>query len=286
MNRAATQPLQNHTPAGRPCRLACRLEVLPGNTLRERLHNAARFGFDAVALPGRFLETYRDALSALVPNLPICLSSLSLGFEGSLVSAEAGSRRRCRDSLVRLFDLCVEWNVNAVNMPPLLTADNPAEGGADAEAADLVDRRDRLLADELPPVLEEARARRVRLLLEPVNRYESAYMNTVAHAARVCRSVDHPSLGITIDFFHMQIEEVSAAAAIDGAAACIGLVHVAENTRVEPGPGCMRFAEGFSALKRAAYDGPLEVECRTLSGPAERVLPRAAAYLRETWRAA
>ena len=44
------------------CKLSCRLEVLSGDRVIEKLVNAAAFGFDAVSLPGRFLNDYLDEL--------------------------------------------------------------------------------------------------------------------------------------------------------------------------------------------------------------------------------
>ena len=76
------------------------------------------------------------------------------------------------------------------------------------------------------------------------------------------------------------------AEAIDHSAAFICHVHVASNTRAEPGTGPFDFKPGFRALKAAGYAGWLEVECRKLSGPPDEVLPKSADYLRQTWHTA
>ena len=65
--------------------------------------------------------------------------------------------------------------------------------------------------------------------------------------------------------------------------AAIGHVHVAENTRVEPGPGSMDYGPGFRELHLSGYVGLIEVECRYLSGIADEVLPSSADYLRRAW---
>jgi sugar phosphate isomerase/epimerase len=84
----------------------------------------------------------------------------------------------------------------------------------------------------------------------------------------------------------MQIEELDIGESIAQSGRWIRHVHVAENTRVEPGPGSMDFIPGFKALKELGYGGIIELECRTLSGPAEEVLPRSAGYIRRLWREA
>lgn len=268
------------------CTLSCRLEVLPGDRVIDRLHAATRLGFDAVALPGRVLPSYVDDLRACRGDRPIALSSISLGFRGSLVSPRPELRQECRESLVRLFDLCAELGIPCVNMPPVLVQDNPVRMTDHAGHASLEAAQDALLLDQLPTLVERAARVGVALSLEPVNRYESEYLTSVAHAGRLCAALQLSHLGCTVDFFHMQFEELDVAAAIESALPWIRLVHVAENTRVEPGPGSLVFEPGFRVLKRGGYIGPIEVECRALSGPAEIVLQRCADYLRGCWERA
>lgn len=265
--------------------LSCRLEVLPGNTVGQQFSNARDFGFDAVSLPGRYLPSYREQLESGLPDIALPIAYVSLGFRGSLVSPSAAARAECRDSLVELFDLCARLGAHGLNMPPVLIQDNENRyRGEDFESAKEAARvQDQILLGELPWVAEEAARRGVVLLLEPVNRYESEYMNSVVHAARICREIGHESLGVTCDFFHMQLEELAADAAVESAGKWIKHVHVAENTRVEPGPGSLDFGPGFGALKRIGYDGTIEVECRSLSGPAREVLPRSVRYIRDLW---
>ncbi|MDH7569891.1 MAG: sugar phosphate isomerase/epimerase, partial [Armatimonadota bacterium] len=59
----------------------------------------------------------------------------------------------------------------------------------------------------------------------------------------------------------------------------LGHVHLADNTRKEPGSGFTDFRSSFKVLKEVGYTGYMALECG-LTGPAAEVLPRAAAYLR------
>ena len=268
------------------CKLSCRLEVLPGDRIIEKLTNAAAFGFDAVSLPGRFLDDYLDELRRCLVDSPLPFASMSLGFSGSLLSPDQAVRRQCRDSFLRLFDICAELGVGCVNVPPVLIEDNPAritEAGAYGSATEA---QDALLVEQLPALADRAQQRGLMFLLEPVNRYESEYLNTVPHAARLCETLSHESIGLTCDFFHMQIEELSIAESLAAAAKWIRHVHVAENTRVEPGPGSLDFTPAFHTLKTIGYKGFIELECRRLSGPAGQVLPKSVEYLRQLWNQA
>src|SRR5690606_27493737 len=126
--------------------------------------------------------------------------------------------------------------------PPVLIQDNAERLSDEAE-------QDALLLEQLPALGDEAARRGVVLLLEPVNRYESDYLNTLAHAARLCAAVGHPAVGCTADFFHMQIEELRPAESLRRAGPWLRHIHVAENARVEPGPGSLDFRPGFAALR-------------------------------------
>ncbi len=260
-------------------KISCRLELLPGNSSVEKIENAARFGFDAVALPGRFMSGWLGELRGKAGSLPVPCSAISLGFEGSLVAPSAATRSKCAESLRRLFEICAGLGVPNLNMPPVLTADNPARL-ADA------DRQDRLLKELLPPLAGEARKSGVRILLEPVNRYESEYMNTLGHAARLCAEMADENIGVTADLFHMQMEELDIPSAILSAGKWVQYVHVADNTRVEPGRGSMNFQAAFAALHAIGYSGFVEVESRKLSGPPEKVLPNSVKILKSAMRAA
>ena len=123
------------------------------------------------------------------------------------------------------------------------------------------------------------------LLLEPLNRYESNALKDVAEAASVCRAVGSPAIQVMPDFFHMNIEEPDIPASLAAVGPLIGHVHLADNTRKEPGSGSTDFRAGFAALKRIGFQGFGALECG-LTGPADEVLPRCAAYLRGCWERA
>ncbi len=253
-------------------KISCRLELLPGETVLEKINNAANFGFDAVALPERYLNNYLTELRECFQNRLLPLSSLSLGFEGSLVSPDPERRKRCRESLKKLFDICVEFFIPVLTVPPVLIMDNP-------ERCHDQDIQNQLLLEQLPELADNAKCKGVNICLEPVNCYESEYMNTVAEAVKICRTLNHPAVAVNIDFFHMQIEELNPPEAILDAGKWIGHVHIADNTRLEPGTGIMDFTGNFAALKQTGYSGYIEVEARKLSGNPEQVPPSSIRFL-------
>lgn len=257
--------------------ITCRLEILPGETVAEKVCNAQRYGFTGIALPGRFMKTWLAEAREYKSSSPLPFVSLSLGFEGSLLSPHTTMRQQCRDSILRLLDICAEFKATLFNIPPVLIQDN-AERLKDRSA------QDALLLEQLPALGDAAQARGVTFLLEPVNRYESDYLHSVEHAASLCAKLNHPAIALTADFFHMQLEELHMGTALLNAGKWTRHIHVAENTRVEPGPGSLNFTPGFRTLKQLGYRGYIEIESRSLSGPGEVVLPRSVAYLQRLWQ--
>jgi D-psicose/D-tagatose/L-ribulose 3-epimerase len=122
-------------------------------------------------------------------------------------------------------------------------------------------------AEILARVAERARPAGVRLVIEPLNRFECYLLNDLASAAAFARRVA-PDAGVLYDTFHAHIEEKDVAAAIAADADRIALVHVSENDRSTPGRGQVRWGENFRALKAAGYQGPLIVEAFGLALPA------------------
>lgn len=277
------------TAAPENIQLSCRLEMLPGDRVRDQLQAAHRFGFDGITLPGRFRDRWLTQLRDCFKDRPLPMVSISLGFENSLLSPNESERQICRDSLLRSFDLCAEFGATLFNLPPCLIQDNPVRIRDAASFSSVRERLDSLLLEQLPALGDEARQRGVELLIEPVNHYESDYLNSIQHAVDLCQKLNHPAIGFTADFFHMQIEELRMGDAIGGTGPAanggkLRHVHVAENTRVEPGPGSLDFKPGFRALKAIGYQGWIEVECRQLSGTAAEVLPKSVDYLMGTWK--
>lgn len=107
---------------------------------------------------------------------------------------------------------------------------------------------------------ERAAANGLYLSLEPLNRFESHFLNTMAQARTYLGHVDHPAFRIMYDTFHANIEEQSQPRAIEHMAGHLGVVHISENDRGIPGRGQIDFVEIFAALRRAGHDGWLTVE--------------------------
>jgi D-psicose/D-tagatose/L-ribulose 3-epimerase len=118
----------------------------------------------------------------------------------------------------------------------------------------------------------------VRVAVEPLNRFETFFLNTAADALRLCEAVDHPRIGILYDTFHANIEEKNQAAAIRLLGKHIFHVHTCENDRGIPGSGPIDWAGVVGALREIGYDDWLVIES---FGPAIQEIAAAACIWRD-----
>jgi D-psicose/D-tagatose/L-ribulose 3-epimerase len=100
----------------------------------------------------------------------------------------------------------------------------------------------------------------VTLANEPLNRFETHFLNLTQDAVRLCEEVGHERIGILFDTFHANIEEKSAGAALAGAGRRLKHIHACENDRGIPGSGHIQWPEIFAALERARYDRWIVIE--------------------------
>lgn len=101
----------------------------------------------------------------------------------------------------------------------------------------------------------------VIICVEPVNRFETHFLNTAADAIKFCDDVGTGNVKVHLDTFHMIREEDSFSKAIE---LCgkkyLGYVHLCESHRGIPGTGLVPWKEVFSTIKKIGYDGPMVIE--------------------------
>jgi sugar phosphate isomerase/epimerase len=112
----------------------------------------------------------------------------------------------------------------------------------------------------------EAERLRVRVAIEPVNRYEAYLVTTVEAALAYLDAVASPWVGLTLDLFHANIEERSIPDAIRRAGSRLWHVHVADSNREGLGRGHLDLEACLAALREIRYAGALVMEM-TAPGP-------------------
>jgi sugar phosphate isomerase/epimerase len=111
------------------------------------------------------------------------------------------------------------------------------------------------LVEALQTCCSSAAEQDVRLALEPLNRYETDLVHTVADGLDLVERIGAENMGLLLDTFHMNIEESSIEESIRICGDSIFHFHVADSNRWYPGAGHLDFASMLSTLYATGYQG-------------------------------
>jgi sugar phosphate isomerase/epimerase len=93
----------------------------------------------------------------------------------------------------------------------------------------------------------------IKLAIEPINRYETDLLNTVAECLNFLDKLNLDNVGLLLDTFHMNIEEPSITESLMAARERLLHVHVADSNRWYPGAGHIDFTSIIRTLKKINY---------------------------------
>lgn len=230
------------------------------DVIRRHAPRLAEWGFDMIELPVEYLEAWdpadiRPLLEEHGLNACVCAvmpkpRSLST-WDTYAVLGSQSYMKACIDKAATLDADVVagpiyDWTGNTGAIPPEFRAE-------------LVQR----LVKNLQPVLDHAASTGVRLAIEPLNRFETSLFNTVEQTMELIQKVDHPSLGLLLDTFHMNIEERDVGAAIQLAGDRLFHFHACGNDRGAPGGDNIDWQSIREALGDIGYDGAVSIESFT-----------------------
>ncbi len=151
-------------------------------------------------------------------------------------------------------DLCAEIGSNIFTGPLV------GFGGIEVLSAETRRSRLQYATESLQELGDYAAGAGVRLGVEVLNRYEDNVITTSAEAREFVDLVDHPSVGIHLDAFHMHIEEVDPAGAVITAGERTVHFHAAGSHRGTPGAGTFAWPDVATALKQIDYTGYVVIE--------------------------
>jgi D-psicose/D-tagatose/L-ribulose 3-epimerase len=231
-------------------RIALCNEVLGGMALERQCEYAAALGYDGLEIAPFTLSTSPEKISAAdAAKIRATVEASGLVVTGlhwllvkpeglSLTDPDAAVRTRTLAVMTHLIGLCAELGGT------VLVHGSPTQR-------------------QIAP--GETHAARVGVIycIEPLSRRETELVNTIAEAAELVRSIDHPNLRTMIDCSAAGLTETDSIASLIERWLPTGLIaHVQVNdpNRRGPGQGDLQFAPILAALKRHGYDGTVAVE--------------------------
>ena len=108
---------------------------------------------------------------------------------------------------------------------------------------------------------------KIKLAIEPINRYETNLINTVESGLDLLDKVGMDNVGLLLDTFHMNIEEPSITESIFNTADRIFHFHVADSNRWYPGAGHIDFRKVLEDLEKVNYKGFVSAEIMPFPTP-------------------
>ncbi len=233
---------------------------LTNQTLEVLVPKVAALGFDWIEFPLENIGSFDTGRAAeLVAEYDLGVSTCAaMGPDRDLIHPD----KAVRDNGMAYIRQCIDANrvIGATNLVgPIYSAVGRTWQASAEERARDVD----LLVMNLSELAAYAGDNGVVMGIEPLNRFETSFINLAAQAIEVVDRVDHPSCQIMLDTFHMNIEEKSLGAAIRATGSRLCHLHACENDRGAPGSGNVAWEEVQSALSDIGYDGPVVIESFT-----------------------
>lgn len=217
---------------------------------------ARQLGFDAVEVfpPGPEAIDPK-ALRKLLDEHGLALAAMGTGagwvrHQLHLTLPDAAARQKARDFIRAIIDVAGPFGA------PAIIGSMQGRWGAGVSRESALGH----LADALQELSAHAAGHGVPLLFEPLNRYETNLINTVAAGVELTRRVASGNVRLLCDLFHMNIEEVDLGEALRQGGAAVGHVHFVDSTRRAAGFGHLDFHPVFAALKQIGYAGYLSAE--------------------------
>lgn len=164
-----------------------------------------------------------------------------------------------------------------LDCPSLIGPVYSSVGRADAVPADEYKQQWKTVVRNLKQLCKYAQARGRQICMEPLNRFETDFINTCDQALQMVQDVGSPVLKLHLDTFHMNIEEKDQGKAIRKAGKLLGHFHACGSDRGTPGNDHIDWKPIAAALKAVHYKGDVVIESFTTD---VKVIARAAAIWR------
>jgi sugar phosphate isomerase/epimerase len=123
------------------------------------------------------------------------------------------------------------------------------------------------LVASFEPLVGAAEREGGALIIEPINRYETDLLTTIAETEHFIDLIGGGPVGVLADTFHMNIEEASIEQSLQAAGDRLRHVHTADSNRRAPGWGHLDFAAVLATLRAMSYRGWLSAEILPLPDP-------------------
>lgn len=218
------------------------------------------WGFDSVELAVMGPSDFDPAAmkSELDKNGLICGSLCGIWGLDRDLRGTPEAQKASLDYSRKMIDYCVVLGCPTL-MGPIYSAVGRSEPVPEKEKK----RQWKTVVSNLRKIANYAEKHEVDIAMEPLNRFESDFINTCDQAIQMIEDVGSPALKVQLDTFHMNIEEKSSPDAIRKAGSLLGHFHACGSDRGTPGGDHIDWKGIAKALKEVGYDKSIVIESFT-----------------------
>jgi len=231
--------------------------MLFAGDLNSGLEVASELGYDGVELSIRNpLELNKDDIVKRIKKLKLDIYAIATGQsyynDGFSFSAEDESKRNHAIKRIKNnIDFAEILNCKIILGGILGNIREKFGSGSDDE---------KRVIDSFYPCLDYAKKKNVMVLFEPINRYETLFINTIEEGEKFLKVFNYDNLKLIPDTFHMNIEEFSLERSLRDHIDFIGYIHLVDSNRQAPGFGHTDLKSIIRTLHEVKYDGVLSCE--------------------------
>ncbi|MFO7957230.1 MAG: sugar phosphate isomerase/epimerase [Candidatus Brocadiia bacterium] len=170
------------------------------------------------------------------------------------------------------IDFAAELDCPAVTVAVAVHDDITAENAAEATA---------VAVDALQRMCDYAAGEGVRLVFEATNHLEMGkFVNTAANHRRLIELTGRDNIGIQLDWFHANFEELNPYEAVMDAGDLLWHMHFRDSNSLTPGYGTVDFKAVLRAAKKIGYTGYCTIESAPMVPDADTAARDGIQYLK------
>lgn len=240
-------------------KLAIQEDMLPGRTVHERLSNAKRLNLSGVEFWANDVTERVPEIATALQDNQLSACGINLGRIDGYLSPDLQTRERAIGMMRQAMADAVDLNADYVSFVPLFGATMMPDLTPYRTPIDL---EKEMMIWLLRTVSDLAYAIGTQLLMQPINHYETHFMNRLEQAKFFRTKVkDHPHVKIAANLFHMALEEDDIHTSLKTHQDDIDVIYLADSNRRLPGQGLIPFNAVGETLKAMNYEGWLVLEC-------------------------
>ncbi len=223
--------------------------------IEHTIKRLSRLGYDGIQIMGEPRKyDVKEVRKLLAEHKLECWGTVTImGTGRDLIHADPYYREMSQQYIKECIDMVAGLGGSIITVVPSEVGKVRAMADADTEWGWAV--------EGVKVIADHASKRNVKIGLEPLNRFETNFLNRHDQALKLAADSGE-DVGVCLDAFHLNIEEADIYESIlhTGKAGKLVDFHVADNNRRPPGEGTLDWKKIIETLKQAGYNGAMTAE--------------------------